>query len=78
MSPFDKFCAGTAFLLGVVLLVLGAFGVAFGCNANFTLPPVLGILPAFVGWGIARAVHIAWKVPRSTEHAISEDESAYS
>ena len=62
MSAFDKLCAAVAFLLGVVLLILGVFGLFAGCKAHFTLPPVLGLLPAFVGWGIIRAVWIAWNV----------------
>ena len=42
MSVFDRICAGLAFLLGIVLVVLGLLGLFFGCRANFTLPPVLG------------------------------------
>ena len=63
MNAFDRICAVTAFVLGVILLALGALGTFTGCRANFTLPPVLGIFPAFVGWGILRAIVIAWKVP---------------
>ena len=55
MSAFDKLCAAVAFLLGVALLILGVFGLFAGCKAHFTLPPILGVLPAFVGWGIIRA-----------------------
>jgi hypothetical protein len=64
MNPFDKLCAVLAFLLGIVLLVLGVIGVFGGCSAHFTLPPILGILPAFVGWGIVRPVIVAWRTPR--------------
>ncbi len=60
MNTFDRICAATAFALGVVL---GAFGTFTGCRAHFTLPPVLGVVPAFVGWGILRAIVIAWKAP---------------
>lgn len=77
MSSFDKVCAGAAFLLGAVFLALGAVGVFIGSAAHFTLPPVLGILPAFVGWGIVRSVLIAWKVPRLEESPEPEDESAF-
>ena len=28
------------------------------------LGAILGALPAFVGWGIVRAVVVAWSVPR--------------
>lgn len=62
LSGFDRFCAVTSFGLGIVLLILGALGLFVGCSANFTLPPVLGILPALVGWGIVKAIYVAWKV----------------
>lgn len=64
MNGFDKVCAAAAFLLGVVFLVFGVFGLFVGCSAHFTLPPILGVLPAFVGWGVVRAVWIAW--PRAS------------
>ena len=63
MNKFDKLCAALAFALGLVFLVLGAFGLFIGCRANFTLPPVLGAIPAFVGWGIVRAVYCVWTQP---------------
>ena len=65
MNAFDKACAVLAFALGVVFLILGGFGLFFGCNAHFTLPAVLGGLPALVGWGVVRSVMIAWKVKKS-------------
>ena len=65
MNVFDKLCAAVAFLLGVGLLVLGVVGLFTGCKAHFTLPPVLGVIPAFVGWGIVRAVYVAWNPPVS-------------
>jgi hypothetical protein len=33
-----------------------------GIQANFRLPPVLGLFPAFVGWGVIRSVMLAWNV----------------
>ena len=60
MNTFDKVCAASGFVLGVALLVLGGFGVFGGCQAQFTLPPILGVMPAIVGWGVVRAVYIAW------------------
>ena len=62
MNTFDRICGGTAFVLGLIMLVIGALGLFTGCRAHFTLPPVLGVLPAFAGWGIVRSVIIAWKV----------------
>ena len=60
VNTFDKICAVVAFPVGVVFLVLGVIGVFAGCSAHFTLPPVLGVIPGFVGWGVVRAVCIAW------------------
>ena len=59
MNLLDKFCAIFSFLLGIVLLVLGAIGLFQGCNAHFSLPPVLGVVPAILGWGIVRSIMIA-------------------
>jgi hypothetical protein len=61
MNVFDKACAVVAFPLGVVFLILGILGLFIGCSANFSLPPILGVIPAFVGWGIIRPVIIAWR-----------------
>jgi len=83
MNGFDRFCAVFAFLLGLVLLVLGIIGLFTGCGAHFTLPPVVGAIPAFVGWGIVRAVYFAWTPPPPpppltfpAEAPFSEDERA--
>jgi hypothetical protein len=64
MSGFDRFCAAIAFALGIVLLILGVVGLFVGCSANFTLPPILGALPALVGWGIVKSVRVAWRIRR--------------
>jgi len=61
MNLFDKICAVLAVALGAALFVLGLFGTVFGCRFWFTLPPVLGVLPAFAGWGIIRSVWFGWK-----------------
>ena len=60
MNFFDKFCAVFAFILGAIFLILGVIGLFVGCNAHFSLPPILGVVPALVGWGIVRPVIIAW------------------
>ena len=62
LNAFDKFCATIAFVFGLFFLLLGVFGVFMGCTAYITLPPVLGVIPAFAGWGIIRAVYVAWKM----------------
>ena len=61
MNIFDKICAVLAFCFGVVLILLGIPGLFIGCSAHFTLSPVLGLLPAFIGWGIVRPIVVAWK-----------------
>jgi len=63
VGVIDKIFAVPAFLMGVLLLILGAIGLFVGCKAHFTLPPVLGVVPAIVGWGILRSVYLAWKRP---------------
>ena len=78
MSIFDKICAGAACLLGVALLILGVFGLFAGCKAHFTLPPILGALPAFVGWGIVRAVWVAWHVQRPQKPTMPGDDITFS
>ena len=64
MDVFTKVCAVLAFAVGLLFIVLGILGVFFGCRANFTLPPVLGGLPIFVGWGIVGPIVVAWRGPR--------------
>lgn len=66
MNLFDKLCAVLAALLGIALFLLGAIGLFTGCKANFTLPPILGVVPALVGWGILRSVWLAWHRPVDT------------
>ena len=78
MSAFDRLCAAVGFLLGVVLMILGIFGLFAGCKAHFTLPPVLGVVPAFVGWGIIRAVWVAWKVQPPQNPAMPGDDTTFS
>ena len=60
LGAFDKFCAVLAAVLGVVLVIMGMFGLFIGVSASFSLPPILGLLPTIVGWGILRSVRIAF------------------
>lgn len=69
MNIFDKICAVLAFVLGGTLLVLGVLGLFTGCKAHFTLPPILGVLPALVGWGIIKPIIVAWKSPAKVRAA---------
>ncbi|MCE5231132.1 hypothetical protein LLG95_16270 [bacterium] len=66
MNTFDKVCAALAFVLAILFLILGVPGAFVGCRANFTLPPILGVLPALIGWGIIRSVRVAWKAPAAS------------
>ena len=52
MSTFEKVCAGLAIVLGAIFMLMGVFGLFAGVRAHFTLPPVLGVVPFFVGYGI--------------------------
>lgn len=63
MNAFEKVCAGMAFVLGATFLVLGIVGLFTGCSAHFKLPPILGALPALVGWGIVKSVSLSWRTP---------------
>ena len=60
LTGFEKFCAVLAFALGVGFMLLGVLGLFTGCSANFRLPPVVGVIPAFVGWGIIRPIMKSW------------------
>ena len=60
MNVVDKICMALAFPIGLILLILGAIGLFTGCRAHFSLPPVLGLVPGIVGWGIVRAIYLAW------------------
>ena len=76
MNLFDKICAGLAFIMGIIFLLLGGLGVFFGCNANFTLPPILGGLPLLVGWGIIKPILVAWNTPTGqTQPSFTPDRS---
>ncbi len=71
LTGFDKFCATISFLFGIVFLLLGCFGAVFGCRAYIVLPPVLGVLPAIVGWGTIRAIIVAWKLTNQSKLSAS-------
>ncbi len=76
MTTFDRICAATAGALGAVLLLLGIVGLFTGCKAHFALHPVFGVRPAFVGWGILKAVRVAWNV-RPDETALPHGEHEF-
>lgn len=62
MTTFDKVCAVFAIPIGIVFMILGAVGLFAGANAHFTLPPILGGLPFFLGWGMSIPLIRYWKI----------------
>lgn len=73
MNLFDKICGVFAFVLGVIFILLGVVGAVDGCNAHFALPPVIGAIPFFVGWGIVRPVWLAWRAPNTPAESVRLD-----
>ena len=71
MNIFDKICACMAFVLGVVLIILGVMGAFVGCNANFSLPPILGAVPAIIGWGVVKPIIVAWNKSSPQKPSVS-------
>ncbi len=61
MNKFDKICAVMTILVGVVFMILGVIGIFAGSSANFTLPPVLGVIPFFLGWAMCVTLIKFWK-----------------
>ncbi len=64
MTTFDKCCAVMTIPIGVVFMILGVMGLFAGSSANFTLPPVLGVLPFFVGWSMCVSLIRYWRSPK--------------
>lgn len=61
MTTFDKACASIAILFGAMFMIQGAIGLFFGASAHFTLPPGLGGLPFFLGWGMCVSLCKCWR-----------------
>jgi hydrogenase/urease accessory protein HupE len=62
MTVFDRVCSVLAIPLGFVLMVLGVLGLFGGVSAHFTLPPILGGLPFFVGWAMSITLLRFWRM----------------
>ncbi len=60
MSVLDKLCSIIAIPIGAVFMVLGIFGLFAGAKATFTLPPILGALPFFLGWAMCITLIKYW------------------
>ena len=69
MNLFDKICAVPTIVLGVVFMALGAFGLIYGSNAHFSLPPILGGLPFFFGWAMCIGLIKYWRLSARLEEA---------
>ncbi len=67
MTTFDRICAALSIAVGAIFMVLGVIGLFFGSRANFTLPPILGGLPFFLGWGMCIPLVRYWKMSSKTD-----------
>lgn len=61
MNKFDKVCAVLAIPIGGVFMILGIIGLFAGSSANFSLPPIIGVLPFFLGWAMCVTIIKFWK-----------------
>ena len=66
MSAFDKLCAVLSIGVGVLFMVLGVIGFLAGSRAQFTLPPIIGGLPFFLGWGMSVPLIKFWSRTNAT------------
>ena len=62
MTTFDKVCSALSIPVGIIFMILGAVGLFTGAKAHFSLPPVLGGLPFFLGWGMSIPLIRYWKI----------------
>jgi hypothetical protein len=67
VNLFDKICACLAIPVGLIFMFLGVFGLFAGSSAHFTLPPVLGALPFFLGWAMCVCLIKFWKKENESE-----------
>jgi hypothetical protein len=67
MTAFDKVCAVFAIPIGIVFMILGADGLFAGANVHFTLPPILGGLPFFLGWGMTIPLIRYWRISNKSK-----------
>lgn len=72
MTTFDKVCAVLSIGIGAIFMVLGGIGLFFGAKAHFTLPPLLGGLPFFLGWGMCVPLVRYWKMSNSSDGSAHE------
>jgi len=72
MTTFDKICAALSIGVGAIFMVLGVVGVFVGAKAHFALPPILGGLPFFLGWGMCVPLVKFWKLSAREPHSLDE------
>lgn len=73
MTTFDKICATLSIAVGAIFMLLGVIGLFAGAKAHFTLPPILGGLPFFLGWGMCVPLVKYWKMSGRNNNAAHEE-----
>jgi len=72
MTRFDKLCALLSIPIGIFFLILGLWGLFAGSNASFDLPPIVGVLPFFLGWTMCVTTIRFWRKSRQdSQHEIT-------
>jgi hypothetical protein len=74
ITTTEKVCAIITIPLGVLLLIQGAIGVFFGASFHYSLPPVLGFIPAIIGGNMCISIVRYWKL----SNAVLVSESGFS
>jgi hypothetical protein len=73
MNGFDKLCACLSIPIGIVFMLLGIIGLFAGSGAHFTLPPILGCLPFFLGWSMSITLMKFWSRSGKNDHFSQKD-----
>lgn len=68
LTAFDKFCGAFSIVIGLIFMLMGFIGIFGGSQASFTLPPVLGFLPFFLGWGMSMPLIKFWKISNAANN----------
>lgn len=72
MNGFDRFCATLAITVGFATMLLGVLGLFLGFHFYITLPPIIGLVVFFLGWGMSITLLKLW--PRSPRQSRLEKE----
>ena len=76
MNMFEKICMVLTIPVGAIFMVLGIIGLFAGCNAHFTLPPILGVLPFFLGFAMFVCLVKYWKLANERANGKLSNERA--